>query len=113
MAAPLTFPSPSRVGAQAIEAAKRASQNQFIFGIVSGLVAGGVAAARKKPLSIKANLVTAVVIGVGEGVLTREGWDSRLAVLTALGVALGMAPFTDLSALPRPRSESLPGFLRV
>jgi hypothetical protein len=46
-------------------------------------------------MSLFANLVTAAVIGISEGMLTQDRDDAfRVALLSGLGAAAGMAPFT-------------------
>jgi hypothetical protein len=67
----------------------------FAFGIGSGVVGGAVAALRVKKVSIEANLITAGVIAISEALLAdRRDQALPVFIYTALGVVLGMAPFT-------------------
>lgn len=67
----------------------------FSFGVGSGVIGGLVAAVRAKQVSIEANLITALVIGISEAMLA-ERRDQAIPIMvhTMLGVVLGMAPFT-------------------
>ena len=71
------------------------ASNPAVFGLGAGVVNGVLATVREKPMSITANLVTAAVIGISEGILA-ENRDSaaRVGVMSALGAAAGMSLFT-------------------
>lgn len=69
-----------------------------VFGAGAGLANGVIATVRAKPMSVTANLVTAGVIGVSEGMLSDKPENAvPIAILSALGAIAGMAPFTRWS----------------
>lgn len=68
------------------------------FGVAAGVGNGILATVREKPMSLLANLVTAAVIGISEGILTQDREAAfSVALLSGLGAAAGMAPFTRFS----------------
>lgn len=69
--------------------------NPAVFGMGAGVANGMLAMARNKPVSLTANLVTAAVIGISEGVLVEDRKQAvNTAMQSALGAASGMAVFT-------------------
>lgn len=69
------------------------------FGTMAGIGNGVLAAARNKPVSLLANVVTAAVIGISEGLLTEDPSQGlQTAALSMTGAAVGMAPFTRFDA---------------
>jgi hypothetical protein len=73
------------------------ASHPITFGIGSGLVGGSVAAIRNKPVTLFANAVTALVVGISEGALVPDPKKAvETALLTMLGVTAGMAPFTRI-----------------
>lgn len=69
--------------------------NPGVFGFAAGVGNGLLATVREKPMSLTANLVTAAVIGVSEGILTEDRERAfSIGMLSSLGASAGMAPFT-------------------
>lgn len=73
-----------------------------VFGVAAGVANGVLATARNKPVSFAANVITALVIGISEGMLTENTETAfRTAGLSIMGASAGMAPFTRFSASER------------
>lgn len=78
---------------------QRVAGHPFTFGTGAGLVAGTLAAVREKKVSLLANVVTAMVVGIAEGLLVEDPKRTvSTALFAALGHTLGMAPFTRWQA---------------
>lgn len=78
--------------------------NPLVFAIGIGIANGVLAAVRNKPVSQRALWATAAVLAAGETILVLdEPAEHRpdllhFAGMTALGVFLGLAPFTSWTA---------------
>lgn len=88
--------------------ASRIATHPFTFGAAAGLANGVLAAARNKPVSMLAHVVTVLVIGISEGILVYDPARGRganeaayVAGLSALGATAGLAPFTRWDAHTR------------
>lgn len=72
-----------------------AASHPLTVGLGAGVANGLFAAVRRKPVSLTANLVTASVIGISEGMLSDTPKTAiPIAGFSALGATLGMAAFT-------------------
>jgi len=71
------------------------TKHPAVFGAGAGIANGMLATVRGKPMSVAANLVTASVIGISEGMLSDQPQNAvPIALLSAIGAATGMAAFT-------------------
>lgn len=78
-----------------LQALQAAAQHPIVFGVGAGLANGLLATVRRKQVSTAANLVTASVVGISEGMLSPDPKKAiPIAVLSALGTTAGMALFT-------------------
>lgn len=90
------------VGLGQTSAVERIVAHPAVFGLAAGVANGVLATARNKPVSFAANVVTALVIGISEGMLTEDTTTAfQTAGLSVLGASAGMAPFTRFSASER------------
>lgn len=84
--------------------ALQVAENPLIFATGVGVANGVLAAARAKPVSVKAAAVTAGVIAAGEVALVYELPDydrprmTKLFAYSVLGTFLGLAPFISWKA---------------
>lgn len=78
--------------------------NPIVFAIGIGVANGVLAAVRNKPVSQRALWATAAVLAVGETILVLDEPEEerpdlwKFAGSTALGVFIGLAPFTSWKA---------------
>lgn len=74
------------------------------FGLAAGLANGLLATARNKPVSLAATVVTAMVIGISEGMLSKSPDQAfETGFFSLIGSVTGLAPFTRFD----PKSRAL------
>jgi hypothetical protein len=95
MNAAIGAPVPLGIESRALGVMKALVAHPAVFGVGVGVANGLLATMRNKPVSIRANVVTALVVGAGEAVLLED--KSKVVtygLLSALGASLGLALFT-------------------
>lgn len=82
---------------------KQLTGHPLTFGVGVGVANGLIAKVRKKPLTPRATVLTALVLAVGEAVLAMEETDKEregrtpwtIGAFSGLGVLAGLVMFTD------------------